>query len=87
MVRDGHLGLGLFGLVTRRVGAIVVLGVSFVIMGLPVLQELRWFITMTSSQTRPVLEWNYVARIFRTILLLPYDSPLFSLGAQGAFLR
>ncbi len=81
------LGLGIFGLATRRVGALAVYGISFVIIGLPVLRELPWFITMTRSQTAPVLEWRYVERIFRTILLLPYDSPLFSLGTQGAFLR
>jgi hypothetical protein len=81
------LGLGIFGLATRRVGALAVYGISFVIIGLPVLRELPWFITMTRSQTAPVLKWGYVERIFRTILLLPYDSPLVTLGAQGAFLR
>ena len=81
------LGLGIFGLATGRVGALTVLGVSFVIMGLPVLLELPWFISMTRSQTGLVLEREYVERIFSTILLLPYESPLVGLGTQGAFLR
>jgi hypothetical protein len=81
------VGLGVFALVTRRFGALAVFAVSFVVMAVPILQELPWFITMTRQQTQQALEWSYVAHIFRTIVLLPYDSPICRLGVNGAFLR
>ncbi len=81
------LGLVIFGLVTHRFGALAVYGISFVIIGLPVLRELPWFFTMIRGQTAQGFKWGYIAHIFRTILLLPYQSPRFTTGVYGAFLR
>lgn len=72
--------------------AAIVLIIAAVLAALPASLEIPWFLEMFRDQSRVAgdphgASWEYVARIFREILLSPYDSPIDRLGAQGAFLR
>ncbi len=81
------LAIGVYSLVTRRWLAAVVLGMSFLLVVTPILTEIPWFLTMTSSQTGPAPKLDYILMIFRNLLWSPYDSGIDRLGVQGAFLR
>lgn len=87
----GAFALGV-ALIHRNATAVAVLGVSTLLAAAPALLEIPWFLQMLRDQAMvpqapqpPTFE--YVARIFREILLSPYDSPITRLGGQGAFLR
>jgi hypothetical protein len=81
------LALGIGAAVTRRFLQAAVYGVSVLIVATPLLLEIRWFLSMMASQTAPVLQWDYLQRIFVQVFLMPYDFPYYKLGVQGAFLR
>jgi len=81
------VGLGIFALVTRRFGALTVFTIAFLLAAIPILREVPWLLTMTRSQTAPNLDRDYLERMFKIILFLPYASPLSTLGAYGAFLK
>lgn len=72
--------------------AAIILIATAIVAALPALLEVPWFLEMFRNQSRVAgdpqgTSWTYVARIYREILLSPYDSPIDRLGAQGAFLR
>jgi len=81
------LGLAVFSVVTRRFSHALVYGVSFLLVATPIIIEIPWFMRMTSQQTSPTLQWDYLVRIFRQIALMPYHFEYDKLGVQGAFLR
>lgn len=68
---------------------------SFLLTATPILTELPWMIGMLRSQSVPqgvgpgmvLTEPGYFWRIFRTILLSAFDSPIHILGVNGGFLR
>lgn len=79
--------LGVLALVTRRLPAAIVYGITFLLVGTPLLFQLGGLFQMAAKQTRSVYTWEYLSRIFLTILKLPYASPDYTLGVYGAFLR
>jgi heme/copper-type cytochrome/quinol oxidase subunit 4 len=81
------LVLGTWALLTRRVGAVVVYATSFLLVAIPILLQFHDFLHMTTHQARSIWEWNYLAHIFRAILLLPYQWSRYNIGVQGAFLH
>jgi len=81
------LAIGCFALVTRRWLEALVLGISFLLVVTPILTEIPWFLSMTSSQTGPPPTLDYMFMIFKNLLWSPYDSGIDRLGVQGAFLR
>jgi hypothetical protein len=95
----GIMGIGLFlagyGLVQRRFGAVVVAGVSALLVAVPILIEIPWMLEMLRLQTLPMDAqrttffpgFEYVYRIFKEILFSPYFSHLDKLGVSGAFFR
>lgn len=79
--------LGAFALLSRRILAAVVYGVSFVLTAIPVLLQLPGLLRMTARQAGVVFDWNYLSKIFSTILQFAYQSPYDHIGVHGAFLR
>ncbi|HUI27466.1 MAG TPA: hypothetical protein VL403_15395 [Candidatus Kryptonia bacterium] len=86
-VAAAGLVLGVFALATRRVRALVVYAMAFLLAGSPVLMQLEGLLTMTARQAGSQYQWDYLVRIFTTILRLPFDSPLYHIGIYGAYLR
>lgn len=86
---------GGIGLLRGRFAGLLVYAVSFLLAATPILLEIPWLLEMLQTQSvargpgdQQVLPGaGYVWHIFSTIVLAPYDSPIFELGAAGAFLR
>ncbi len=79
------LVLGVWALVNRRFVPLAICGVSFLIAGLPVLIQFRGLLHSATVQSRMILEWNYLAKIFRAILWLPVGRDLRAVEWNGAF--
>jgi hypothetical protein len=79
--------LGSWALLTRRFGAVAVYATSFVLPAIPILLQFSAFLHMTTHQARSIWEWRYLAHIFDSILLLPYQWTRYNIGVQGAFLH
>jgi hypothetical protein len=81
------LGLAVFAVATRRFVPALVYGISLILVATTILVEWRWLLSMTAMQTAPLLEWEYLRKIFQEIILMPYVFYYEKLGVQGAFLR
>ena len=73
-------------LATRRVAAAVVYGVSFLLLPLPILLQFHDFLDMAGHQARAFGNLHYLARIFTTILELPYELELLPNRCPGCVL-
>lgn len=78
---------GIFALATGRFGHAFIYGISFLLVAVPILLQLDMLLRMTTKQAATVLDAEYVSRIARTILELPYRSPYFQAGVGGPLLR
>jgi len=86
---------GLRAVVRRSFGGPVVYAISFLLAASPILTDLPWMVGMLRTQSfapgadprSPWPEPSYVWLMARTILLSAYDSPIYILGVNGAFLR
>jgi hypothetical protein len=89
------LVLAFFGLWKRHFGGIVVAGLSVLIVAVPILIELEHMNRVIQMQSIPVGPdrqqffpgFDYVWKIFREILLTPYDSYIDKLGVSGPFFQ
>ncbi len=89
------LFLAAFGLWQRRLGAVVVAALSVVVIAVPILIEFKHMNAMVQMQSIPIGPdrqqffpgFEYVWKIFREILLTPYDSFIDKLGASGPFFQ
>jgi hypothetical protein len=81
------LVLGVRALAARRWAALAIYAVSFVLVALPILLQFDGLIAMTTRQAKNVYAWPYLQRIFKTILLFPYDSPYRHIGVYGGWFR
>ncbi|MBI4519170.1 MAG: hypothetical protein HY699_25545 [Deltaproteobacteria bacterium] len=86
-VAAAGLVLGGLALTTGRTTAAAVYAASFMLAGCPVLVQFADLLQMTTRQTASVYQWDYLVRIFTTILKLPYQSPHYHIGVFGAILR
>lgn len=89
------LVLAAFGLLRRRFAAVLVAGVSFLIIAVPILIEIPHMSRMVQMQSIPIGPdrqmffpgFDYVWKIFREVLLAPYDSYIDKLGVSGPFFQ
>jgi hypothetical protein len=95
----GVMAVGLFvaayGLMQRRFGAVAVAGLSFPLIAVPILLEWRHMRSVIQMQSVPVGPdrqsffpgFEYTWKIFREIMLAPYDSVIDKLGVSGPFFQ
>lgn len=77
------LVLGIFALRTRRLTAVAIYGLSFLLIGLPIFLQ-----GMPGSRAAHVIfDWDYLSSIFLQILRLPYTSGFRHIGVFDGFLR
>lgn len=83
------VGLGLlgYGLATRRLRALVIYAVSFLLAATPVLYQFPFLIEMTTRQAGSLYEWDYLLRVFRGIVEFPLTSSYRHIGVKGGFMR
>jgi len=89
------LFLAAFGIVRGYLGGVVVAGLSVPVISFPILMELPHMIRMVEMQSIPIGPdrqqffpgFEYVWKIFREILLTPYDSYIDKLGVSGPFFQ
>lgn len=81
------LVLGVYALATRRLSAIAIYAVTFLVVASPILIQFPGLLDMTTRQARSIYEWNYLLRIFTLILRFPYDSGYHNIGVNHAVLR
>lgn len=86
---------GSIALLRGRIAALVVYAVSFALAATPILLEIPWLLEMLQTQSvaraagdQQVLpSAAYLWSIFAAIVMAPWDSHIYELGAAGAFLR
>lgn len=89
------LVLALYGVWKLRFGAVLVAGLSVLIIAVPILIEYEHMNRVIQMQSIPVGPdrqqffpgFEYVWKIFREILLTPYDSYIDKLGVSGPFFQ
>ncbi len=79
--------LGIYALATRRLTALAVYTVTFLLVASPILMQFSGLLDMTTRQARSIYEWNYMVRIFTAILRFPYESGYHNIGVNHAILR
>jgi len=79
--------LGVHALATMRYRQLGIYAASFLIVSVPVFLQWPALMDMTTRQTASVYQPDYLWRIFTAILKQPYESGIFGLGVNGAFLR
>lgn len=95
----GIMAVGVFvavyGLFQRRIGAVAVAALSFPLISIPILLELPHMIAMVRMQSTPMDAgrqyffpgFDYTYKIFREIMMAPYDSFIDKLGVNGPFFQ
>ncbi len=76
---------GVWALATRRLSALGICGMAFLIAGAPVLLQLPGLLHEATTQSRMVLTWEYLSTIFRAILWLPAGRDWNAVEWNGAF--
>jgi hypothetical protein len=78
------VAVGAWALYRRKLSALAVCGVSFLIASLPALMQFHQLTTAAAIQTRVEWNWLYLARIFMAILWLPAGKGLSTIQFTGA---
>jgi hypothetical protein len=86
----GLSGLCLIGLGLRHrlFANMIVCGVTFGICGVPIVLQWSGFLHLISSQAQTIFEWEYLKRMFTSLIVLPFKGMHTNyLGVVNGFLR
>lgn len=85
-VAAGAVALGWIAWRQGRPQGLVTAGATAFLVASPALLQWPRLLKMIGGQARPLFDPDYLWRIFRSILLLAYDSSIYDIGVQGPYL-